>query len=319
MSVSTRDKKILLMFLGVLLLVLSYFFVYRGQMEEAATIEGQNVSLQARLNELLEMAKNKEFYEQETREMQNKILEYCEAFPADVRPEDGIVLAQSMENVMDMKISNVGLGEKQFIASLDGKTEDERSDEYEQTLMEQGASVTEEQIAEIEETQGVSREEAIWQQSKDIVAEAAGDYIDSMFSPTLYRTQDTVQFVSTYESLKRSVKFLAAQDGRMTLNNVNASFDSTTGNLTGTMTINIFSMMGAANSYNKPDAGKVSYGTENIFGTIESKTKKKKSKKAAAQEAQSSENQENENQGEGGEADGEQQAAGENQEGGEAQ
>lgn len=302
MSVSTRDKKILLMFLGVLLLVLSYFFVYRGQMEEAAVIEGENVSLQTRLNELLEMAQNKDFYEQETMEMQNKIQEYCQEFPADVRPEDGIVLAQSMETVMDMKISNVGLGEKEFISSLDGKTDEERADEYEQTLMEQGAAVTEEQIAEIEETQGVSRDEAILQQSKEIVGDATLDYIDGIFSPVLYRTQDTIQFVSTYDSLKRSVKFLASQDGRMTLNNVNASFDSTTGNLTGTMTINVFSMTGTANTYNKPDAGKVPYGTDNIFGTIESTTKKKKSKKkAAAADTQDT------------------QAASENQEGGEAQ
>lgn len=317
MSVSTRDKKILLMFLGVLLLVLSYFFVYQGQMEEASVIESENVTLQTRLNELLEMAKNKEFYEQETREMQTKILEYCEAFPADVRPEDGIVLAQSMENVMDMKISNVGLGEKEFISSLDGKTDEERAEEFEQTLMEQGASVTQEQISEIEDTQDISREDAILQQSKEIVSDAAMDYIDGVFSPTLYRTQDTIQFVSTYDSLKRSVKYLAAQEGRMTMNNVNASFDSTTGNLTGTMTINIFSMTGASNTYSKPDAGKVPYGTDNIFGTIEATTKKKKSKKQKAadqntQEAQTAENQENNEQGNAAQD-------GQNQEGGEAQ
>lgn len=317
MSVSTRDKKILLMFLGVLLLVLSYFFVYKGQMEEASVIESENVSLQARLNELLEMAKNKEFYEQETREMQTKILDYCEAFPADVRPEDGIVLAQNMENVMDMKISNVGLGAKEFIASLDGKTEEERGEDFEQTLMEQGASVTEEQIAEIEQTQGISREEAIQQQSMEIALDATTDLLNAAFTPTLYRTQDTIQFVSTYDSLKRSVKYLASQDGRMTMNNVNASFDSTTGNLTGTMTINIFSMTGAANTYNKPDAGKVPYGTDNIFGTIESTTKKKKSKKQKAaakseQEAQAAENQENNEQGNAAQD-------GQNQGGGEAQ
>ena len=317
MIVSTRDKKILLMFLGVLLLVLSYFFVYRGQMEEASMIESENVTLQTRLNELLEMAKNKEFYEQETMDMQSKILEYCEAFPADVRPEDGIVLAQSMENVMDMKISNVGLGEKEFIASLDGKTDEERVDEFEETLMEQGASVTEEQIAEIEETQGVSHEDALRQQITENTLNATGDFLNAALSPTLYRTQDTIQFVSTYDSLKRSVKYLADQDGRMTVNNVNASFDSTTGNLTGTMTVNIFSMIGAANAYSKPDAGKVPYGTDNIFGTIESPKKKKKSnkKKAAAadaQEAQAAENQQNNEQGNAAEG-------GENQEGGEAQ
>lgn len=283
MNVSIRDKKILLMFLGILLLVLSYFFVYKGQMEEASVIENENVTLQTRLSELLEMAKNKEFYIEETEAMHAKIQEYCSVFPKDIRPEDGIVLSQNMEKSLDMQISSVGLGEKEFISSLDGKTEEERGEEFEETLMEQGAAATEEQIAEIEETEGISREDAelkaAQQAEMNAAVDAAVDFISSSFSPVLYRTQDTLQFVSTYESLKNAVKYLGQQSGRMTLNNVNASFDSATGNLTGSMTVNLYSMTGTPNIYSEPDAGKVAYGTDNIFGTIEAPVKNKKTKK----------------------------------------
>ena len=275
MKISTRDKKILLMFLGVLFLVLSYFFVYKPQLEEAQNIEAENIPLQTRLDELLEMAKNKEFYVQETQEMQSKILEYCSVFPADIRPEDGIVLVQNMESDMDMQISNVGLGQREFISSLDGSTEGDQGDYVDETLMEQANESTQEQINEIEgveETPEVSGQSDV---SNGI------DMISALFSPTLYRTQDTIQFVSTYDSLKKAVKYLAAQSGRMTLNNVNASFDTTTGNLTGTMTVNLFSMTGAGTDYNEPNAGKVPYGTDNIFGTIETKKKKAKNKKAS--------------------------------------
>ena len=55
----------------------------------------------------------------------------------------------------------------------------------------------------------------------------------------------------------------------MTLDNVNASYDTSTGNLTGTIIVNMFSMTGTDNSYSEPDAGAVAYGTDNIFGTIE--------------------------------------------------
>ena len=55
----------------------------------------------------------------------------------------------------------------------------------------------------------------------------------------------------------------------MTLDNVNASYDTSTGNLTGTIIVNMFSMTGTDNSYSEPDAGDVAYGTDNIFGTIE--------------------------------------------------
>ena len=65
------------------------------------------------------------------------------------------------------------------------------------------------------------------------------------------------------------VDYLADQTGRMTLDNVNASFDSSTGNLSGSITVNLFFMAGTSQTYTEPDAGSVAYGTDNIFGTIE--------------------------------------------------
>ena len=60
MNLSMRDKKILLMFLGVLLFALSFLFVYKPQMEEAAQISANNDSLQERLSQLLDLAQNRE-------------------------------------------------------------------------------------------------------------------------------------------------------------------------------------------------------------------------------------------------------------------
>ncbi len=103
--------------------------------------------------------------------------------------------------------------------------------------------------------------------------------------PVLYRTQDSMQFTGTYASLKDMVEYLADQSGRMTLDNVSASFDSSTGNLTGSITVNLFSMAGTGKTYTEPDAGSVAYGTNNIFGTIEKSKSKKKSKKKSKESA----------------------------------
>ena len=96
MNLSMRDKKILLMFLGVLLFALSFLFVYKPQMEEAAQISANNDSLQERLSQLLELAQNREQYVNDTETMQAEIDEYCKQFPYTVRSEDGIVLAMNM-------------------------------------------------------------------------------------------------------------------------------------------------------------------------------------------------------------------------------
>ena len=61
MNISMRDKKILLMFLGVGIFAAGYFFGYRPQMEEAESIQASNAPLQERLNDLIKLAENKIF------------------------------------------------------------------------------------------------------------------------------------------------------------------------------------------------------------------------------------------------------------------
>ena len=148
--------------------------------------------------------------------------------------------------------------------------------------MEQGNQQTQDQIDQIEGTDSSLGNDgySTIDSSNSVQSTIQGD---STGTPALYRTQDTVQFSGTYKSLKEAVKYLADQSGRMTLDNVNASFDSSTGNLTGTMTINIFSMTGGSTSFSAADAGSTVYGTDNIFGTIENTKKSKKSKKKAAE------------------------------------
>ena len=274
MNISMRDKKLLLMFSGVAVFGLGWFFGYRPQMEEAANIEAANKPLEERLSNLLELAGNRDFYISETESAQNKINEYVAKFPSDVKEENGIVLAQNIENSLGMQISNVGIATKEFVASIDGSTEEEIAEQNE-TMSEQANSQTREQIDEIEGTDSKAAEEL--QNASDIAAAQADS---TSQTPVLYRTQDTMQFTGTYANLKDVVAYLAAQSGRLTIDNMNASYDTSTGYLTGSIVVNMFSMTGTGNTYTEPDAGQVAYGTSNLFGTLE---------KATANTAQTSE------------------------------
>lgn len=275
MNISMRDKKLLLMFSGVAVFGLGWFFGYRPQMEEAANIEATNKPLEERLSNLLELAGNRDFYISETENAQNKINEYVSKFPSDVKEENGIVLAQNIENSLGMQISNVGIATKEFVASIDGSTEEEIAEQNE-TMSEQANSQTREQIDEIEGTDSKAAEEL--QNASDIAAAQADS---TSQTPVLYRTQDTLEFTGTYANLKDVVAYLAEQTGRLTIDNMNASYDTSTGYLTGSIVVNMFSMTGTGNIYTEPDAGQVAYGTSNLFGTLE--------QAAAANAAQTSE------------------------------
>ena len=285
MNISMRDKKLLLMFSGVAVFGLGWFFGYRPQMEEAANIEAANKPLEERLSNLLELAGNRDFYISETENAQNKINEYVSKFPSDVKEENGIVLAQNIENSLGMQISNVGIATKEFVASIDGSTEEEIAEQNE-TMSEQANSQTREQIDEIEGTDSKAAEEL--QNASDIAAAQADS---TSQTPVLYRTQDTLEFTGTYANLKDVVAYLAEQTGRLTVDNMNASYDTSTGYLTGSIVVNMFSMTGTGNIYTEPDAGQVAYGTSNLFGTLE---------KATANAAQTSEENGSDGQGDNG-------------------
>ena len=264
MSISTRDKKILLMFSGVAVFAAGYFFGYRPQMSKAEEIETASVPLETRLNELLEMTKNKEFYVEETSKYNQEVSDYVAQFPADVKEEDGILLARDMENALDMEVSNIGISTRNFIASLDGSTEEEIGELVDQTLSEKANEQTQEQIDEIEGTD-TKAEEAL----ADATEAAVSDAADLTDQTVLFRRLDTLQFNGTYDSLKDAVDYLASRSGRMTLDSVDASFDASTGNLIGTITVNMFSMTGTGSTYTEPDAGSVALGRKDLFGTID--------------------------------------------------
>lgn len=264
MSISTRDKKILLMFSGVAVFAAGYFFGYKPQMSKAEEIETASVPLETRLNELLEMAKNKEFYVEETNRYNQEVSDYVAQFPADVKEEDGILLARDMENALDMEVSNIGISTRNFVASLDGSTEEEIGELVDQTLSEKANEQTQEQIDEIEGTD-TKAEEAL----ADATEAAVSDAADLTDLTVLFRRLDTLQFNGTYDSLKDAVDYLASRSGRMTLDSVDASFDASTGNLIGTITVNMFSMTGTGSTYTEPDAGSVALGRKDLFGTID--------------------------------------------------
>ena len=49
-SISNREKRMLLMLFGVILMVLSYVAVFRPQMDKASEISAQNETLDSRLD-----------------------------------------------------------------------------------------------------------------------------------------------------------------------------------------------------------------------------------------------------------------------------
>ncbi|MCD7708711.1 MAG: hypothetical protein LUI02_02425 [Clostridiales bacterium] len=81
-----------------------------------------------------------------------------------------------------------------------------------------------------------------------------------------YYTTASVRYAGGYEDLKSVLSYIADLNDRTTISSVSAAYDSTTGQLAGTMTINMYYMLGTDAEYEEPEFGTIDTGVENIFG-----------------------------------------------------
>ena len=84
-----------------------------------------------------------------------------------------------------------------------------------------------------------------------------------------YCTSFSLSYRATYQGLKDVIMYTANQADRMVVDTVSASYDGTTGNLVGNITINMYTVAGTERVYEKPYVPAMNVGIDNIFGTIE--------------------------------------------------
>lgn len=255
-KLSMRDKKLLLIFLGIAVFALGYFLVFRPQMDKAEALRAENVPLREKLNELKEIEENKDFYVSETAKYNDQVNAYLAMFPVDVKEEDAILLGKRMEDKLGISAAGMDFSDMQLVASMDGSASYSSQDDQ-QTLSEQANEPTQDQINQIEGTMDQS--------------ESGRTDIDiSSEDVSLYRMQNTITFNCTYDELKNIVDFLASEKTRMTIDSVNVTFSSSTGELGGTIVVDMYAMTGTGQEYTEPNTSPVKSGNHNLFGTVSS-------------------------------------------------
>lgn len=79
----------------------------------------------------------------------------------------------------------------------------------------------------------------------------------------------TITYKTTYEGYKKCMTYINQYEERMNVYDLTTTYDSETGNLTGTMTITMYYLTGTGKEFERPLISDVNIGTKNIFGTLE--------------------------------------------------
>ncbi len=252
MKVSKRDILLLVGFLGILAAVCSYFFVFQPTMEKSDALEQENMELQARINDLSSKMQNKDSYIAETESMNREMDAIFKEFPVDVREEDSILLAINQELIAPMLINSISISACEPVV-LQGEEEDV------------------EHTYEIDEIEEYEAQEGISDDVSASDADPNGNGVGTENMPSVLMSRNvTINYLVSYEGLKRGIKNISVQDNRMSIDNLTVAYDESTGLLTGTTSIDMYCIPGQeGKEYVVPNFSSVLLGTDNIFGSIE--------------------------------------------------
>lgn len=234
MKIKKSDINLLIMLIGVLLAVISYFVVYKSFTEKTTSLRAENTTLQTEVDELQKLADNKEFYISETARMDEEIQNIMARYPGEIRTEDQIMYTVGLENQYSIWVNSLSVKGTQ--------------------LVQVAAPVAEQQTSDAVEEEGA-------ESTGDAVV-ASGGLKDTVF---LYNSPFSISYKTTYRSAKDIVAGIVNSADRMNITNISLAYDAETGCLSGTMDANMFTMSGTGDLYEELNIPGVSLGTADFF------------------------------------------------------
>lgn len=116
MTISTRDKKLLLILLGVLVFLAAYLLVYNRFTEKADATREEIAALSPRLMVLRSHEANVNAYQNEIDQISGAVEAALAEFPSDVRTEDLILYGSGLESAVGMTVSAMAFSPAEVIS-----------------------------------------------------------------------------------------------------------------------------------------------------------------------------------------------------------
>lgn len=238
MKLTEREKNLILVLLGVLLLVSTYYFGYRTLKADTETLKKQNENLSVQIATLEEMQQYREVYQEESAKLSSSVEEIIKRFPAGVKAEDMVLTMQGIESKTKAYVSSITTPGMQSVELAYGQ---------EKNVLESMEDVT-----------GVI---------------AANSFVNDGSVPDTYHmllsyARSGVNYTISYDGLKAMLKELTGSENRKSIDNISLVFDENTGNLSGTMSVNYFALSGTGKEYIQPKIQGTSHGIDCIFGNL---------------------------------------------------
>lgn len=228
-----RERQLSFILVVLVMFTVTFKFGFLDVTEKSREVEIANMKLSEELNTLNILIAKKDEYKAMTEDFKEKSAVIKKEYGPGNSPEKTIMFFDTIENITGMKITQLSFGEMYPVV----------------------IPITEETIEEGE----VIGVEGATEEAEEVKKDTAkGAY--------LYCTPVTAVYVSSYDSLKDAIAIIGKCPERMTVESLNASFDTGTGKLAGTISLNMYEMTGTDKSYRPPIITDVPTGKPLPFG-----------------------------------------------------
>ena len=253
MSISERDKKILIVFVGILIFALVYYFPIRSYTEDAEKLNTENVGLTAKLAELEAKVARESEIKAETTNYEADTLTLVAKFPSFLQVENEIMDIVGLEKELKVEVPLITVN-----TPVEMKGSDTPEAETTQAPPQEVATEEAPEAAPEE----ASATEAPAADETGVAPAAANKY-------KLYDMSTNINYKGGYDSLKKFLDKIAKSTDKKSINSVSLTFDNKTGNLDGNIVYDSYFLVGSDRPYEEIITKTIRHGTKNIFGTVD--------------------------------------------------
>lgn len=244
MKLKKSDIQLIIGIAFALMAVAFYLYCSNSLAAKTDALTRENDSLQTEVDYLQDLMNHKQEYIDETENMSVECTEIMGEFPADVKAETQIMYANNLETSNAIKVESVEMPGKEMVVVESAAPAQPAAD-----------------AQPVDDTQPVN----------DAVDTNVNNSASALTtSVLLYRNPTTITFKSTYKSAKDIIKIINEDTkDKKSIEALTLAFDEETGNLSGTIIIEMYSLTGTDAVFVEPSVTGIKNGSPNIFKSSE--------------------------------------------------
>lgn len=263
MKISDSDKRLLIIFFAIVILACSYFFIFNKSMSKASELEATNDEDRIKVQQMETMEAALPQVKENIETMKQTQEEIIGKYPSDMKTEKVIETLQEIEeHSSDFHITDITFAMHMPILGQ-GSTTDASSD----TEGDAASSTAGDTTGDTESDAGSDvTSDTAGSTTGDTAGSTTDDSTASASSVEGYYASVGIRYEASYAGLKEMIAYVNQFKDRTTIDQFSASFDDTTGKLTGEMTLNMYYLTNTGKDYVPPVFDFMPKGVNNIFG-----------------------------------------------------